>query len=381
MKTIKFNEPFIAGNELDYIKDVFELKHFSGNGKYTRKCRDFISSRLKVEEVLLTDSCTSALEISALLLKEEKYQEVILPSYTFSSTAAAFARAGFKLIFAEINPGNMMLDLNDVKSKITANTCAVVAVHYGGYCAEINKLRTLCNERQIFLIEDGAQAFDCFLEGKALGTFGQLGCISFHETKNIHAGLAGALLINDHKFSKRATYIWERGTNRQEVMKGLVDKYSWVEIGGSFYPSELQAAFLYAQLEALDRNFQERKVVYDTYRASLIELRNRCQLGFPDFPTDYKPNYHAFFVIFNSEPECDAVREFLKKQQVMAYIGYVPLHSSIVGKKMGYHENDLPLTEEYARRVLRLPFHNDLSVQDVDYIGALIKACLEGKSI
>ena len=380
MKTIKFNEPFIAGNEIDYIKDVFDLRHFSGNGKYTQKCQELIGARFNTE-VLLTDSCTSALEISALLLKEEKNQEVILPSYTFSSTAAAFARAGYRLIFAEINSDNMMLDVNDVERKITDNTCAVVVVHYGGYCAEINRLKALCDQKQIYLVEDGAQAFDCFLEGKALGTFGQLGCISFHETKNIHAGLAGALLINDHKFSERATHIWERGTNRQEVLKGLVDKYSWVEIGGSFYPSELQAAFLYAQLEALDRNFRERKAVYETYRDSLIQLRDQGQLGFPDFPADYKPNYHAFFVVFNSEQECDAVRVFLKEHQVMAYIGYVPLHSSRVGKKMGYQEDDLPLTEEYSKRVLRLPFHNNLAVPDVEYICTLIKTCLKGNRI
>ncbi|MDD3268863.1 MAG: dTDP-4-amino-4,6-dideoxygalactose transaminase [Syntrophomonadaceae bacterium] len=380
MKTIKFNEPFISGNEIQYIRDVFDIKQFSGNGKYTQRCQGFIGARLNTD-VLLTDSCTSALEMSALLLKEDIYQEIILPSYTFSSTAAAFARAGFRLVFAEINPDDMMLDIDDVNKKITANTCAIVVVHYGGYCADIRRLQELCDKKQIYLVEDGAQAFDCFLEGKALGTFGQLGCISFHETKNIHAGLSGALLINDHKFFERAMHIWERGTNRQEVLKGLVDKYSWVEIGGSFYPSELQAAFLYAQLEALDRNYQERKAVFDVYRDGLIELREHGQLGFPEFPSDFKPNYHAFFIIFNSEQECDAVREFLKEQQVMAYIGYVPLHSSRVGKKMGYHENDLPLTEEYSKRVLRLPFHNNLAIQDVEYICKLIKTCLKEKCI
>jgi len=381
MRTIKFNEPFIAGKELDYIKDVFDIKQFCGNGKYTNKCQEFIAARLNASKVLLTDSCTSALEISALLLKEEKYQEVILPSYTFSSTAASFARAGFKIRFAEINPMDMMLDVNDVSRKITENTCAVVAVHYGGYCADIIKLKNVCEKNKIYLVEDAAQAFDCFLEEKALGTFGHLGCFSFHETKNIHAGLSGALLVNDDRFSERAIHIWERGTNRQEVLKGLVDKYSWVEIGGSFYPSELQAAFLYAQLEALDRNYQERKAVYDAYRHGLTELREHGQLYFPDFTVNFKSNYHAFFVNFNNEQECDTVREFLKENQVMAYIGYVPLHSSRVGQKMGYHEDDLPLTEEYSKRVLRLPFHNNLAIKDVEYICTLIKTCLEGKQI
>jgi len=375
MSLIKFNEPFIAGSELEYIKDVFTQGHFSGNGKYTRLCQDFIASRLNTA-VLLTDSCTSALEMSALLLKEKRYQEVILPSYTFSSTAAAFARAGFELIFAEIDPANMMLDIHDVEAKITPDTCAIIAVHYGGYSASILELKALCDARQLYLIEDAAQAFDCFLAGKALGTFGSLGCVSFHETKNIHAGMAGALLVNDDNFYNRAAHIWERGTNRQEVLKGLVDKYSWVEVGGSFYPSELQAAFLYAQLEALDRNNRERKVIYDSYRENLLGLRIKGLLAFPDFLAQYKPNYHAFFVIFNSERECDNVREYLKEFQVMAYIGYVPLHSSAVGRRMGYAAEDLPVTEEYARRILRLPFHNALTVQDVCRVSSLIGECL-----
>lgn len=274
MKTIKFNEPFLAGNELKYLKDVFRQDHFYGNGKYTRLCAEFIRKKLSVENVLITDSCTSALEIAALLMRETgQEQEIILPSYTFSSTASAFARAGFKLVFAEIDPKTMMMDVRDVREKFTQNTAAVVVVHYGGYCAEVNEFRALCDANEVYLVEDAAQAFNCFLNNKALGTIGDFGCFSFHETKNVHAGLSGALIIKDNSFVNRATYIWERGTNRQDVLKGLANKYSWVEIGGSFYPTELQTAFLYAQLEALERNIEERKVIYDEYKIGLAPLK------------------------------------------------------------------------------------------------------------
>ncbi|WP_143710982.1 dTDP-4-amino-4,6-dideoxygalactose transaminase [Saccharophagus degradans] len=377
MKTIKFNEPFLAGNELKYLKDVFRQDHFYGNGKYTRLCAEFIRKKLSVENVLITDSCTSALEIAALLMRETgQEQEIILPSYTFSSTASAFARAGFKLVFAEIDPKTMMMDVRDVREKFTQNTAAVVVVHYGGYCAEVNEFRALCDANEVYLVEDAAQAFNCFLNNKALGTIGDFGCFSFHETKNVHAGLSGALIIKDNSFVNRATYIWERGTNRQDVLKGLANKYSWVEIGGSFYPTELQTAFLYAQLEALERNIEERKVIYDEYKIGLAPLKLAGVVYYPEFHVDYKSNYHAFFVVFNSESKADQVREFLRARNVHAYIGYIPLHSSPVGLKMGYEINSLPITEKYSKRVLRLPLHNKLTLTQVAGIVDLIKGCI-----
>lgn len=377
MKTIKFNEPFLAGNELKYLKDVFRQDHFYGNGKYTRLCAKFIRKKLSVENVLITDSCTSALEIAALLMRETgQEQEIILPSYTFSSTASAFARAGFKLVFAEIDPKTMMMDVRDVREKFTQNTAAVVVVHYGGYCAEVNEFRALCDANEVYLVEDAAQAFNCFLNNKALGTIGDFGCFSFHETKNVHAGLSGALIIKDNSFVNRATYIWERGTNRQDVLKGLANKYSWVEIGGSFYPTELQTAFLYAQLEALERNIEERKVIYDEYKIGLAPLKLAGVVYYPEFHVDYKSNYHAFFVVFNSESKADQVREFLRARNVHAYIGYIPLHSSPVGLKMGYEINSLPITEKYSKRVLRLPLHNKLTLTQVAGIVDLIKGCI-----
>jgi dTDP-4-amino-4,6-dideoxygalactose transaminase len=373
MKTIKFNEPYITGRELEYIQDVFFQKKFYGTGKYTTLCEEKIKSITGAKHALLTDSCTAALEITALLLRDfDKQQEVIVPSYTFSSTASAFARAGFKIVFCECDDKNMMMDINDVQKKITKNTVAIIPVHYGGLAANIRPICELAKKLDLVVVEDAAQGFNSSLDNQQIGTFGNFGCFSFHETKNIHCGLGGALLVNDEKYLNRARHIWERGTNRQEVLKGLVDKYSWVEIGGSFYPSELQSAFLFAQLEGLDDNLKKRKVIYEIYSNKLKELKEKDKFHFPCIDSNLKSNYHAFFIIFNSESDADGVRQFLVANDVHAYIGYVALHSSPVGIKMGYKPESLSKTELLAKRVLRLPFHNNMSEKDTDRVANLI---------
>jgi dTDP-4-amino-4,6-dideoxygalactose transaminase len=362
--TVNFNEPYMSGNEINYLKDVIQRNSFGGNGYYTKKCQNIIKNFINVDTVLLTDSCTSALEISALLLRQwDKVQEVILPSYTFSSTAAAFARAGYKIIFAEIDPATMMIDYEDVKSKTTSNTVAVVVVHYGGFGVNVEKFKQLCNDKSIYLIEDAAQAYGCHSDKKYLGTIGDLGCYSFHETKNLHAGLAGALVVNNDSFKERAKLIWERGTNREDVLKGLVDKYSWVEIGGSFYPTELQAAFLYAQLLSIDKNILQRKEIFYGYYHSFNQEKVD-NLIFHKIQDNFQTNYHAFWILFKSISECDFVRLGLKKLNISAYIGYVPLHSSTVGQRMGYIFDDLPITQECSQMLLRLPLHNKMKVEE-----------------
>ena len=368
MRKINFNEPYLSGNELDYIKQVLNNRQFAGNGPFTKKVESFLQERYSVEKVLLTDSCTSALEISALLLEIGPGDEVILPSYSFPTTASAFLRTGCKLVFAEIDPNNMMIDPSDVERKITNKTKAIIPIHYGGISADIKSLKRICDANDLVLVEDAAQALDSCLDGKPLGTFGSLGCFSFHETKNLHAGLSGALFINDSNMIERATYIRERGTNRGEVLKGLADKYSWVELGSSFYPTELQAAFLFAQLESIEENNSKRQEIYDEYHSQLSPLVDEMCVALPEVRINSIINYHSFFLIFNNEAQCDYVRESLKKDEVSAYIGYVPLHSSPMGKKIGYVPNDLPLTEEYAKRVLRLPFHNNMDIDDVQYV-------------
>jgi len=376
-KTIRFNEPYITGNELGYIAQVFENKHFQGNGPFTRKCQEWLAAYLDAPSILLTDSCTSALEIAALLLKENEFDEVILPSYTFSSTASAFARAGYTLRFADIDPKTMMMDPAVVEALINENTRALVPVHYAGLPCEIEKFVALCDKYNLSLVEDAAQALGTSLNGKKMGTFGRLGCFSFHETKNIHAGLSGALVINDPDLAERATYIWERGTNRAAVLQGVVDKYTWVEVGGSFYPTELQAAFLFAQLESLDDNIDYRCDIYQTYKTLLEPLKSIHGIDFPLAAANVEINYHAFFVVFDSPEQCESVRQHLVGNSIHAYIGYVPLHSSPVGLSMGYQPDSLPITEEYARRVLRLPFHNNMTVEDSNRVCLNIKVGLE----
>jgi dTDP-4-amino-4,6-dideoxygalactose transaminase len=378
---IKFNEPYLSGNELAYMEDVFRRRQFYGMGEYTRRCEAHICERLSVPRALLTDSCTSALEIAALLLRNEEKNEVILPSYTFTSTASAFVRAGFVPVFADIDPHTMMLDTEDVSERITARTGAVVLVHYGGLPGDVFELRKLCNRNGLFLVEDAAQAFDCHWNGEALGSIGDIGCFSFHETKNIHAGLSGALVLAEGQLLDRAMWIRERGTNRQEVLRGVVDKYSWVELGGSFYPTELQAAFLCAQLESLDKNIAVRCQIHRTYSEGLAKLRSDGKLHFNDSPPGFITNFHAFFILLSSAEECERVRLALQDNGVMAYIGYVPLHSSKVGLCLGSRIGDLPVTEECASRVLRLPLHNNLSVDDAGFVVDCLVKSLESRSV
>ena len=380
MEKIRFNEPFITGKETQYLMDVFSEKRFYGAGKYTNLCEEKIASIIGAKNALLTDSCTAALEIVALLLRDfTKKQEVIVPSYTFTSSASAFARAGFDIVFCEVNDTDLMIDIDDARAKISEHTVAIIPVHYGGLCADITNICELGREFNIFVVEDGAQAFGAYLSERHLGTFGDFGCFSFHETKNIHCGLGGSLVINNEGFAKRARHIWERGTNRQEVLKGLVDKYSWVEIGGSFYPSELQAAFLFAQLENLDSNLAQRKTIYDVYRNGLAGLRDDEKISFPDMPIGYDSNYHAFYTVFDSELTTDRVRSFLLFNEVQAFIGYVPLHSSPVGLRMGYSADSLPRTERVAKCVLRLPLHNNMTADSARTVCSLIGEYFNGK--
>jgi dTDP-4-amino-4,6-dideoxygalactose transaminase len=372
---IRFHEPYVTGREIEYLQQVVAGGQFAGNGRFTMRCQELLELRYGVTKVLLTHSCTAALEMSALLLNLVPGDEVILPSYTFSTTASSFLRTGARLVFCEVDPDTMMLDVSDVLGKITSRTRAIIPVHYGGIASDINGVLSVASTRGIAVVEDAAQGLESFLDGKPLGTFGRFGCISFHETKNLHAGLAGALYVNDACDIDRATFIWERGTNRQNQLKGLVDKYTWVELGSSFYPSELQAAFLLAQLEAIDRNKAERKLIHEAYVEGLqpLELSGRCRL--PRVGPGRSLNFHAFFLMFPSRDDCDRVRQKLVSEGIMAYIGYVPLHSSPMGRKLGYRPEDLPVTEEMAARVLRLPFHNNLTLEQVRRICDCIALC------
>lgn len=376
--TIHFNVPYVTGHELEKLEQVIRNGVFAGNGPFTQQVARTLEERYGVPHVLLTDSCTAALEIAALLLDLAPGDEVIVPSYTFSSTAAAFVRAGARPVFCEIDPETMMIDPADVSRRITRATRAIVPVHYGGIACDMDAIMELAGGHGLVVVEDAAQGLEARLNGEWLGTIAPLGCLSFHETKNLHAGLCGALFINDASYFDRAENIWERGTDRQKLLKGLVDKYTWVEIGSSFYPSELQAAFLSAQLEAIDANLAERKVIYEAYLDGLQPLADSGLLRLPRVDPGRQLNYHAVYVIFNSPEDCNSVREHLQSRDVWAYIGYVPLHSSPIGRRLGNRPEDLPVTEEYAGRALRLPFHNELDLEDVRLVCDLIGDHLGG---
>ena len=372
--THKFNVPYVSGKELEYIRQVFDNKFFAGNGPFSKRAQKFLEDRYGVPHVLLTHSCTGGLELAALLFDLGPDDEVIIPSYTFCSTGSAFRRTGARIVFCEVDPATMNLDADDVAKRVTSRTKVIVPVHYGGIAADMDPLQKLARKHNLHLVEDAAQGIEAKLRDKWLGTLSPLGVLSFHETKNIHCGLGGAVFVNDDRLFDRAEDIWERGTNRTKLFKGLVDKYSWVELGSSFYPSEFQAAFLLAQLEALDANLAGRKAIYDAYKAGLAPLAERGALALPRIDADRTVNYHSFFIILNSIDDCDGLRVHLKEQDIQAYIGYVPLHSSPMGLGLGYKPEDLPITEEYAQRVLRLPMHHELSAKDASGIAAAIAA-------
>ena len=375
-RRIPFNVPYVTGDELGYLEEVIESRQFAGNGPFTKRAQRLLERRYDVPHVLLTHSCTAALEMSALLLDLTPQDEVIIPSYTFASTASAFLRTGARIVFAEVDPATMNIDVADVEKRITDRTRAVVPVHYGGIGANLESLQKLTAGAGIVLVEDAAQGLDARIGDRWLGTIAPLGAISFHETKNLHAGLSGALFLNDDSLFARAEDVWERGTNRTKMLRGAVDRYTWIELGSSFYPSELQAAFLLAQLEHIDENAGHRRPLYETYDRLLRPLSGQIPLSVPVVPPNRTLNAHSYFIIADSYEYAERIRLHLSSKGASAYIGYVPLHSSPMGIRLGYSAADLPVTEEIAPRVLRLPLHSSMTVSDVEYVCAAIEeAC------
>jgi len=368
MKKIQFNSPNLTNKEIFYIKDVFKENKFYGAGKYTIRCENLIAKKVKNNKVLLTDSCTSALEISALIIKKTIFDEVIMPSYTFTSTASAFLKAGFKIRFVDVDPLNAMIDPDKIEKNINKNTRAIVAVHYAGFAAQIKKIKRLCSSYKIALVEDAAQGFNCFLNNKSLGTFGDFGCFSFHESKNIHAGLSGALVLKKLSDYKRAINIRDRGTNRNDMIKNLKKKYSWVELGGSYHPTELQSAFLYPQLKSVNLNTKKRKELFLYYSYHLNGLLEIGKIFYQVDSKNYKSNYHAMCIFLKNKSIREKLRKYLLRKNIQAVFHYSPLHSSKVGKSLGYKSNDFPVTNTISNTILRLPLHNNMEFEDIEYI-------------
>ena len=361
---VPFNRSFLTGDEEKFIQEILVSKKFSGNNEFTKKCQELIQQKFGAKKVLLTPSCTDALEMGALLFNLKPGDEVIMPSYTFSSTANAVCLRGAKPVFVDIRPDTLNIDEEKIEEKITEKTKGIIPVHYGGISAEMNKINEIAKKHNLFVFEDAAQGVNSKYNGQYLGTLGDLGAYSFHETKNYSCGEGGAIIINDEKFVNRAEILWEKGTDRCQVIKGVKDKYSWEDLGSSFLLSDILAAFLYAQLLNKDRIQELRKKVYERYYQELLILEEEGLLQLPKIPPECTPNYHSFFILLKDEQLLDEFLKEMKSFGVNAYIGYVPLHLSTMGKKYGYHEGDFPITEDIFKRIVRLPFYTDMTSEE-----------------
>jgi dTDP-4-amino-4,6-dideoxygalactose transaminase len=378
MENIPFNKPFLVGSESAYILDAIQAGRISGNGKYTEKCHKFFKEHFGFHQCLLTTSCTDALEMAAILLDVKPGDEVIAPSYTFVSTVNAFVLRGAKIVFVDSEETTPNLDVSALKSAITPKTKAIIAVHYAGVACDMDSLVQICQEHNIFLVEDAAQAIDSYYKGKPLGSFGHLSAFSFHETKNIISGEGGVLVINDERFSKRAEIIWEKGTNRSAFFRGEVDKYNWVDIGSSFLPSDIIAAFLLAQLESLDKIQNRRKEIWKKYFDGLSILFESGYLRLPSIPDYASNNAHMFYLVCRSLEERTQLIEFLKINQIQAVFHYLSLHKSQFYAEK-HDGRELPWCDYYSDRLVRLPFYFELENSSIDRIIEHILSFYENK--
>jgi dTDP-4-amino-4,6-dideoxygalactose transaminase len=369
---IPFNRPCLAGNEYEYIAQAIANGHASGDGPFTRKCHEFLEKELGVPRVLLTTSCTHALEMAALLLECGPEDEVIVPSFTFVSTANAFALRGARLVFADIRPDTLNLDESRLESLITPRTKAIVVVHYAGISCEMESILAIASRHGVRIVEDNAHGLFSRYKGTYTGKFGCLAAQSFHETKNFTCGEGGALIVNDAELLERALVIREKGTNRSRFFRGEVDKYTWVDLGSSYLPSDLLAAFLYAQLEAREKIQEKRRRVWNRYYESLADWAQSNDVRLPVVPPECEQAYHMFYLLLPSVAHRDSLILDLKAQSILSVFHYTPLHLSEAGKKFAARPSDCPVTEEISERLLRLPFYNDLSESEQDEITAAV---------
>ncbi len=362
---VVFNKPYLEGKELKYVAQTVLYGQKCGDGLFAKRCEELMETRFKASKVLLTTSCTSALEMAAMLCGIEAGDEVIMPSYTFVSTANAFCLRGAIPKFVDIRHDTLNMDENLIEAAITEKTKAIVPVHYAGVGCEMDKITAIAKKYDLQVIEDAAQGVNAKYKGKNLGTFGNLGSFSFHETKNIICGEGGALVVNDPKFIEPAEIIREKGTNRSQFFRGQVDKYTWVDLGSSYVPSEILTSFLYAQLESMDSITRMRKRVYQSYFEKLAPLQDEGLLTLPEIPDECESNYHMFYIRVTDFATRTKLLKHLKEQGVMAVFHYVPLHDSPMGEKYGYRKGMLPETEKSSVTLVRLPFYNELEEVDI----------------
>jgi dTDP-4-amino-4,6-dideoxygalactose transaminase len=369
---IPFNRPCFEGKELWYIAQAIANGHISGDGLFTKKCHALLEQELGVPKVLLTTSCTHALEMAALLLDIQPGDEVIVPAFTFVSTVNAFVLRGAHPIFVDIRPDTLNLDETLLEALITPRTKAIVPVHYAGVGCEMDAILAIAARHGIVVVEDNAHGLFGKYRGRFLGTLGSLATQSFHETKNFTCGEGGALLINDPRHIEPAEVIREKGTNRNRFFRGQVDKYTWVDIGSSYLPSDVLAAFLYAQLEAKEHIQAKRQRIWEYYATHLQEWAQACGVRLPVIPAHCEQPYHMFYVLMPSLEERQALIAHLKGRGILSVFHYLPLHLSAMGRKFGGEEGDCPVTEGVSDRLLRLPFYNELTDDDLAEIVAAI---------
>ena len=372
---IDFNRPYLTGREAHYMYQAVMKGKLSGNGEFTKRCQSFFEERYGFKKCLLTTSCTDALEMAAILCDIQPGDEVIVPSYTFVSSALAFVREGAKIVFADSMERNPNIDAEKLEALITPKTKVIVPVHYAGVACDMDRIMEIANKHNLIVVEDAAQAIDSYYKGRPLGSIGHLSAFSFHETKNIIAGEGGMLAINDERFIRRAEIIWEKGTNRAEFFRGEVNKYGWVDTGSSFLPSEVVAAFLWAQLEELDNIQNRRKLLWNKYYELLKPLADKGMFTLPDVPDYATNNAHMFYLVCNNLEERTALIKKIKENGAQAVFHYLSLHSSEYYKDK-HDGRDLPNCDRYADCLVRLPLFYELEEKQVDYIACVINGLL-----
>ena len=374
MIRIPFNRPFATGHELDYIRAAIATPKLSGDGPYTAQCHGLLEQSLGIQKALLTTSCTHALEMAALLLNIAPGDEVILPAFTFPSTANAFALRGARPVFVDIRADTLNIDESQIEQRITERTKAIFVVHYAGVGCEMDTILAIARRHGIGVVEDNAHGLYGRYRGRNLGTLGQLAALSFHETKNFSCGEGGALLINDVQFNQRAEILREKGTNRSQFFRGEIDKYTWVDIGSSYLPSDLLAAFLRAQLEYREQIQSMRRKIWETYARELAPWAESSGIRLPIVPAECEQSYHMFHVIMPSFESRQALISHLAGFGILAVFHYLPLHLSPMGLRFGGRQGDCPVTEDLADRLLRLPFFTGMSSSEQSQVIDAVRA-------
>ena len=371
--TIPFGRPYLTGREQILINQALTEGYLHGNGHFTKKSQTELQTLTGCQKVLLTHSCTAALEMSVLLADIQPGDEVIMPSYTFVSTANAVVLQGGVPVFIDIRPDTLNIDENKIEEAITPLTKAIICVHYAGVACEMDTIRSIAKKHNLIVIEDAAQGVEAYYKNKALGTLGHSGAFSFHATKNIISGEGGALLVNDPEWIDRAEMIWEKGTNRKKFLLGQVDKYSWVDKGSSFLPGEVTAAFLVAQLESVKKITEQRVKIWSHYHHVLDALQKQEKLIRPTIPTDCQHNGHLYYILLKDGTQRNLLMNHLRQEGIQPATHYVPLHDSIAGQRFARTSGDLAVTCRVADTILRLPLFSELTESQIDFIGAEIE--------